>query len=216
MQRDGPLWEAINRSQLVIEFDPRGIVIGANAAFLSATGYTAQEVAGRHHRLFCDPAYVASSDYAALWQRLGRGEHEGGRFRRLARDGREVWLRATYTPIADNSGRVTSIVKIASDISDEVRLAKEAERRLQESVRSRADAASYQRRMEELVAQLGGVVDAIAGIADQTNLLALNASIEAARAGAAGRGFAVVAGEVKKLAGDTRAATVRARQMMEG
>jgi methyl-accepting chemotaxis protein len=68
--------------------------------------------------------------------------------------------------------------------------------------------------MEELVTQLGGVVDAIAGIAAQTNLLALNASIEAARAGAAGRGFAVVAGEVKKLAGDTQAATARARQMM--
>lgn len=215
MLRQGPLWDAINRSQLVIEFDPRGTITWANDAFLYAMGYGAQEVTGRHHRMFCDPAYVARAEYAAFWQRLGGGAHEAGRFRRIARGGHDVWLRATYTPITDDAGSVTSIVKIASDISDEVRLAQAAEERLEEGLRHRADADRYRRRMEELVTQLGNVVDAIANIASQTNLLALNASIEAARAGAAGRGFAVVAGEVKKLAGDTQAATTRARQMME-
>jgi len=214
--RQGPLWEAINRSQLVIEFDTRGTVRWANDAFLRAMGYAAQDVVGKHHRMFCDPAYTAGAEYAAFWKQLERGEFEGGRFRRLARDGRDVWLRATYTPVTDDDGAATSIVKIATDISDEVRLAQEAEQRLHDSTRHQAEADSYRRRMEELVTQLGGVVDAIAGIAAQTNLLALNASIEAARAGAAGRGFAVVAGEVRKLAGDTQAATVRARQMMEG
>jgi methyl-accepting chemotaxis protein len=208
------LWEAINRSHLVITFDPTGIVTRANRAFLHAMDYAEQEVVGQHHRMFCDPAYVATADYARFWEQLLRGAHEGGRFRRLARGGGEVWLRATYTPITGDDGRVTSIVKIASDVSDEVRLAQESAQRLEESRRYRADADGYRRRMEELVVQLGGVVDAIAGIAAQTNLLALNASIEAARAGAAGRGFAVVAGEVKKLAGDTQAATARARQMM--
>lgn len=215
MLREGPLWEAINRSQLVIAFDPTGVVTWANEAFLRAMGYAERQVVAHHHRMFCDPAYVASAEYSTFWEQLVRGEHEGGRFRRLTRDRRDVWLRATYTPITDHDGRVTSIVKIANDVSDEVRLAQEAERRLEESLKHRADADGYRRRMEELVSQLGGVVDAIAGIAAQTNLLALNASIEAARAGAAGRGFAVVAGEVKKLAGETQVATVRARELMD-
>lgn len=216
MLREGPLWEAINRSQLVIGFDPSGTVLWANDAFLAAMGYREQEVVGQHHRIFCDPDYVRSPDYAALWRRLAQGQHEGGRFRRVTRSGGNVWLRATYTPIADESGRITSIVKLASDVSDEVRLAEEAQVALRESLQHREDAATHRARMEQLVTQLGGVVDAIAGIAAQTNLLALNASIEAARAGTAGRGFAVVAGEVKKLAGDTQAATVRARQMIAG
>jgi methyl-accepting chemotaxis protein len=71
-------------------------------------------------------------------------------------------------------------------------------------------------RIERRLAAIGSSLDEVAGIsgaieaiARQTNLLALNANIEAARAGEAGRGFAVVAGEVKTLAAETRAATLR-------
>lgn len=63
--------------------------------------------------------------------------------------------------------------------------------------------------------EIGEVVSLITEIAGQTNLLALNAAIEAARAGEDGKGFAVVANEVRKLAGQSSAATEKIRAMIQ-
>ena len=49
----------------------------------------------------------------------------------------------------------------------------------------------------------------IQNIASKTNILSMNASIEAARSGAAGKGFSVVAEEMKRLADETKASSVK-------
>ncbi|HEX2166146.1 MAG TPA: methyl-accepting chemotaxis protein [Longimicrobiales bacterium] len=82
----------------------------------------------------------------------------------------------------------------------------------------REQVASIQERMVELTEQaqaIGEIIATVSDLAEQTNLLALNAAIEAARAGEQGRGFAVVAGEVKNLAEQSKAGTVRVRQILE-
>ena len=112
--------QAIDRVQAVIEFELDGTVITANENFLRIFGYTLDEVRGKHHRLFCDPGYAESRDYAEFWQKLGRGEFDSGEFRRIAKDGSEVWLQASYNPILDASGRPHKVVKFAADITEEV------------------------------------------------------------------------------------------------
>lgn len=214
MNGEAALWAAINRSQLVIQFDRKGVVNWANDAFLRATGYALNDIKGQPHRIFCESDYARSPAYAEFWRRLAAGQHEGGRFRRIGRDGRAIWLQATYTPVLGEDGEVERVIKFATDVSDEVRLEAEASSRLAEAQHYRHEADAQRADMTRLVTQLSEVVDAIAGIAAQTNLLALNASIEAARAGAAGRGFAVVADEVKKLVASTQDATARARRMI--
>jgi methyl-accepting chemotaxis protein len=82
----------------------------------------------------------------------------------------------------------------------------------------RAQVGDIQERMMELREQaqaIGEIIATVSDLAEQTNLLALNAAIEAARAGEQGRGFAVVAGEVKNLAEQSKAGTVRVRQILE-
>ncbi len=187
------VWDAICRSQAVIEFAPDGTILWANDLFLATMGYALGEIVGRHHRIFCDEGQARSAAYAALWEKLGQGDFDAGEYRRLGKNGQEVWLQATYNPVFNAQGRVERILKIATDTTPSKILRAE---------------------LKSTVDGLVDIVDTISGIANQTNLLALNATIEAARAGEAGRGFAVVAAEVKKLAGDTRAATDRARAMV--
>lgn len=110
---------AINKSQAVIQFALDGTITGANEKFLAAVGYRSDEVIGQHHRLFVDRPHAASREYAAFWEALRRGEYQEGEYKRFGKDGREIWLRATYNPIFDLSGRPFKVVKYATDVTAE-------------------------------------------------------------------------------------------------
>ena len=116
---------AIHRVQAVIEFDLAGHILDANANFLNTFGYGRDEVLGQHHRMFCQPGFANSSEYANLWERLGRGEFIAGRFRRLSKDGQEIWLQASYNPILDVTGKPYKVVKFAVDITNDMNTAAE-------------------------------------------------------------------------------------------
>lgn len=109
---------AISRSQAVIEFSPEGKVLTANANFLAVMGYDLSEVVGHHHRMFVEPAYANSPQYAAFWERLRRGEFDAAEYKRLGKGAKEVWIQASYNPVLDSKGKVAKIVKFATDVSD--------------------------------------------------------------------------------------------------
>ncbi len=108
---------ALSRAQAMIEFALDGTVLTANDTFLATMGYSLDEVVGRHHRIFVEPAYAQSPDYAEFWRRLAAGEFVRDEFHRLAKGGRDVWLQATYAPVLDRAGRPARIVKLASDVT---------------------------------------------------------------------------------------------------
>lgn len=109
---------AISRAQAVIEFDLKGHVLHANKHFLDLMGYALEDVRGKHHRMFCDPAYTQTEAYVSFWDKLGRGEFESGEYKRVGKGGRECWIQATYNPILDMEGRPMKIVKFAIDVTD--------------------------------------------------------------------------------------------------
>ncbi len=118
--------DAIERSQATVTFGLDGTLIEANENFLRLMGYTLGEVRGRHHRLFVDPAEAADPAYEAFWATLRRGEFQTAEYRRLAKGGREVWIRASYNPVLDLTGRPFRIVKFALDVTAEKRAAIDA------------------------------------------------------------------------------------------
>ena len=132
---------AINKAQATIEFDLGGHVLMANDNFLGALGYALEEIQGRHHRMFCEENYVASPAYAEFWAKLNRGEFDAGRYKRVGKGGRVIWIQASYNPIYDGNGRLYKVVKFATDVTAQVEL--------EESVKRRA--ADDQRKVEELL-----------------------------------------------------------------
>lgn len=112
------LGSAMSKSQAVIEFQPDGTILTANDNFIKALGYNnVNELKGKHHSMFCDPAYTGSSRYRDFWTKLGSGVFDQGSYKRITRDGKEIWIQASYNPIIDKSGKVTKVVKYASDIT---------------------------------------------------------------------------------------------------
>ena len=125
---------ALDRSQAVIAFTPDGTILDANANFLATVGYALDEIRGQHHRLFVDPTEQNESAYRGFWAALARGEFQASEFRRITKDGREVFIQATYNPIIDQTGTVVKVVKFASDITAEL-----VERRRRASVQQAID-----------------------------------------------------------------------------
>ncbi len=108
---------AVNRSQAVIEFKLDGTILHANDNFLKTLGYQLDDIKGRHHSMFVEPAYAASGEYRAFWDRLNRGEFDAGEYKRIGKDGKEVWIQASYNPVMDAQGKPSKVVKYATDIT---------------------------------------------------------------------------------------------------
>lgn len=109
---------AISKSQAVIEFNTDGTIITANDNFLKTLGYDLRDIQGKHHRIFCDSEYIKTPDYTRFWDRLSSGEFQIGEFKRFTKDGKEVWINASYCPIFDTNGKVVKLVKFAIDITE--------------------------------------------------------------------------------------------------
>ena len=109
--------DSINRNVAEIRFRPDGSVIYASNIFLEMLGYKLEEIAGQHHRIFCEKNYASTADYSRFWQKLADGHPQSGLFRRLRKDGNLILIEATYIPVQNQDGKVIEIIKIGSDVT---------------------------------------------------------------------------------------------------
>ena len=181
---------AISRVQAIIEFTLDGEIVTANENFCKTMGYSLDEIRGKHHSMFVEPVYKASSEYAQFWDELKAGRFQAQEFTRVGKNGKKVVLNASYNPILDEHGKVAKIVKYATDVTDRVfavteigaSLNKLADGRLDfrldqpfatdfESLRSNFDEA-----IDKLGTALGSVADTTARIDSGTREIAAGAN----------------------------------------
>lgn len=132
---------AIRKSQAVIAFKMDGTILDANDNFLSAMGYSLADIIGKPHSMFVDFNYSTSAEYKEFWEELRRGEYKVAEFKRFGKDGKEVWIQASYNPVFDVDGRPFKVVKYATDITKQV-VAREKAKILAEDSNMSAEAVA--------------------------------------------------------------------------
>tara|TARA_R110002096_G_C14658612_1_gene727343 strand:+ start:2614 stop:5334 length:2721 start_codon:yes stop_codon:yes gene_type:complete len=113
--------DALNKSQATIQFSPTGMILAANENFLNTVGYSLNEIVGNHHSMFVEQGYENNPEYKQFWQSLARGEYQVAEYKRIRKDGSEIWLQASYNPVVDKNGSVVKVIKYATDITDQVK-----------------------------------------------------------------------------------------------
>ncbi len=195
-QRDAALSsqiDAINRSQAAIHFDLDGSIREANANFLETMGYTLAEIRGRHHSMFVPEEDRRSEAYAAFWRDLAQGTYKAGEFRRIGKDGREIWIFGSYNPVLDSEGRPYAVVKFATDVT--------------RAVTDRLRRSAAQRVIDADLQAITAAVSAVTRRARSTSEVSLQTSDNVQAVAAGTEEFAASIDELSRHASEAQAAS---------
>jgi len=109
--------EGISKSNLVVTLTIDGYIIAANDNFCDMMGCQEKNMVKKPHSSMVTPEYAKSKEYVEFWETLRRGESITGEFERVAKDGSKRWLFGNYTPIKDETGEYSTILKVATDVT---------------------------------------------------------------------------------------------------
>lgn len=145
--------EGIDAGVAVIEFDPDGTIRRANQNFLAGMGYVAEEIVGKRHAMFMPADEADSEAYREHWRRLASGEAITGTFERRRKNGEAIFIVGCYSPVFDSEGKVASVVKVVSDVTDT-------------ELQSREARAVSEKKAAELSVAMAAFVEGMAALAN--------------------------------------------------
>ncbi len=109
---------AINKTNIVVEYDLDGTIKSVNNLFCEIIGYLETEIIGKHHRLLVDTEEKKSFEYKEFWNDLKKGNTQEGEFKRITKDGRYIFIQGVYSAIKDGNGKAYKIMELAYDITE--------------------------------------------------------------------------------------------------
>ena len=122
--------------------DLNGIITSWNPAAAQIFGYAAEEVIGRSIAILLPPDRRSEQDL--IIARIQRGERvEHFETVRQAKDGRDIPVSLTISPIRGPDGAVIGASKIARDISERKQAEQDRERYMEELRRSNSELAQF-------------------------------------------------------------------------
>jgi methyl-accepting chemotaxis protein len=194
--------EAISRAMAVIEFEVDGKVITANDNFLSITGYSSDDLADQHHRIFVGEEVANSTEYKQFWPNLANGQYQAGRYKRFTKSGDEIWIEASYNPILDPSGKTYKVVKYATDVTESVNAELKQKDTLHVVNQNAMNLASASEELSSIAQQMTEISDETFAEANVASASAEQVSANVGSVATAAEEMSATAKEIAKSAGD--------------
>lgn len=121
--------KALNESFTVLELDEEGNYLEANELIQKVSGYSRDELVGRHYTILLRHKADAVQQE---WEAIIQGKSVKGEFVRYAKDGRKFWMYETVYPVYDAKGKLKKVNSIGYEITKQ----KEQEQNVTEQMQS--------------------------------------------------------------------------------
>lgn len=108
--------KAIDTHQVVFEYDTGGMITSVNQLGLEASGYSLEELVGKHRVVLMDPDHEVA--FHADWKRVLNGDSVRGQLPRRKKNGEAFWLELTLIPICNEREEIVSVMGIGSDVTN--------------------------------------------------------------------------------------------------
>lgn len=112
---------AVDHHSLVSVTNRAGIIKVANSKFCEVSGYTADELVGKNHRILNSYAHNRVF-FEEMWATIGSGKVWQGEIRNRAKDGTFYWVATTIVPAIGADGRPEEYISIRTEITSHRRL----------------------------------------------------------------------------------------------
>lgn len=109
--------DAIHLALATVEFDSEGRINSINDNFLDLLKYQREELLGEHHRIFVPKEDKQSDSYKQFWRDLSNGISKKGEYKLVNKNGKIVWVKASYSPVRTRDGEVSKIMGFVVDIT---------------------------------------------------------------------------------------------------
>jgi PAS domain S-box-containing protein len=119
---------AIEQNNIISKTDTDGIITFVNDEFCKISGYSREELIGKNHNIVRDPS-VDASKFQLLWNTINNKKTYKSTVRNIAKNGTVFHVNTTVIPILDENGDIEEFIAIRFDVTQEVVLKKELEKK---------------------------------------------------------------------------------------
>jgi PAS domain S-box-containing protein len=108
---------AINVSNIKVEYAPSGRMLDCNQKFIDTMGYSTEDL--KEYSVFNFMGEDEQSDFEEIWNKVIAGQPYQGQSRLISATGKTKWVEVNYNPVHNMYGEISKIISIAHDITEQ-------------------------------------------------------------------------------------------------